>query len=96
MLLVISNSSIILGKPEPEVLAKCDACYTFPCQNGATCKPKPLRDYECICAPGYHGTNCEYVIDACYGNPCESGGTCKVLEAGRFRWLKNLHCIKIK
>ncbi|XP_071038445.1 protein slit isoform X1 [Parasteatoda tepidariorum] len=83
-----SNGFVCTGKPEPEVLAKCDACYTFPCQNGATCKPKPLRDYECICAPGYHGVNCEYVIDACYGNPCENSGTCKVMEAGRF----SCHC----
>lgn len=83
-----SNSFICTGKPEPEVLAKCDSCYTFPCLNGATCTARPLLDYECICAPGYHGRHCEYVIDACYGNPCENSGTCKVLEAGRF----SCHC----
>ncbi|KAF8787753.1 Protein slit like protein [Argiope bruennichi] len=88
VLTAASDGFVCTGKPEAEVLAKCDACYTFPCQNGATCKPKPLRDYECICAPGYHGAKCEYVIDACYGNPCENGGTCKVLEAGRF----SCHC----
>ncbi|GBM42199.1 Protein slit [Araneus ventricosus] len=88
VLTAASDGFVCTGKPEAEVLAKCDACYTFPCQNGATCKPKPLRDYECTCAPGYHGAKCEYVIDACYGNPCENGGTCKVLEAGRF----SCHC----
>lgn len=76
------------GKIEPEVLAKCDICYTFPCRNGATCRPLPERDFECVCSPGYHGRNCEYVIDACYGHPCENGGTCKVLEEGRF----SCHC----
>ncbi|XP_076372429.1 protein slit-like isoform X3 [Tachypleus tridentatus] len=83
-----SNHFICTDKPEPDVLAKCDACYTFPCRNGATCISKPLREYECICPPGYHGNHCEQVIDACYGNPCENGGTCKVLEAGRF----SCHC----
>ncbi|UYV79228.1 SLIT2 [Cordylochernes scorpioides] len=76
----------VTGKPpEPEVLAKCDACYLFPCQNGGTCQTRPLRQFECLCAPGFHGPHCEYVIDACFGKPCENGGTCKVLEAGRFR-----------
>lgn len=44
----------------------------------------PNRDYECLCAPGFYGKNCDAVIDACYGNPCTNGATCKVLEAGRF------------
>ncbi|UYV79230.1 SLIT2 [Cordylochernes scorpioides] len=68
----------VTGKPpEPEVLAKCDACYLFPCQNGGTCQTRPLRQFECLCAPGFHGPHCEYVIDACFGKPCENGGTCK-------------------
>lgn len=83
-----SNDFVCAGKPEPYVLAKCDVCYTFPCQHGGTCISKPLRQYECMCHPGYHGKHCEYVIDACYGYPCENGGTCKVLEAGRF----SCHC----
>ncbi|RXG73149.1 Protein slit [Armadillidium vulgare] len=71
-----------------EVLAKCDMCYTFPCQNGGSCTSLPGKNYECICAPGYHGTECQYKIDACYGNPCVNGGTCKVFETGRF----SCHC----
>ncbi|KAJ8952957.1 hypothetical protein NQ318_006574 [Aromia moschata] len=71
-----------------EILAKCDACYTFPCRNNGKCLTLPERDYECKCAPGYHGKNCEYMIDACYGNPCRNLGTCKVLEEGRF----SCHC----
>lgn len=77
-----------------EILAKCDACYTFPCKNGATCRPTGERDYECVCAPGYHGRLCESAIDACYGNPCSNGATCKVLEEGRFRY-KNFNASRI-
>ncbi|XP_076316918.1 protein slit-like isoform X4 [Tachypleus tridentatus] len=83
-----SSHFLCTDKPEADVLAKCDMCYTFPCRNGATCVSKPLREYECACPPGYHGNHCEQVIDACYGNPCDNSGTCKVLEAGRF----SCHC----
>ncbi|KAG7170619.1 slit-like 1, partial [Homarus americanus] len=75
-------------KVPDEVLAKCDLCYTHPCENGATCRPLANRSYECICAPAYYGPNCQYKIDACYGNPCRNLGTCKILEAGRF----SCHC----
>lgn len=77
--------SLILAKISNEILAKCDACYTFPCKNNGKCDTLPDRDYECKCVPGYHGKNCEFMIDACYGNPCRNGGTCKLLEEGRFR-----------
>ncbi|CAG0919789.1 unnamed protein product [Notodromas monacha] len=83
-----SDSFICKGSVEPEILAKCDACYKFPCRNGATCHSIPLKKYVCECSPGFHGDHCEYEIDACYGNPCENSGTCKVLEAGRF----SCHC----
>ncbi|XP_046430500.1 protein slit isoform X1 [Neodiprion pinetum] len=72
-------------KQQPaEVLAKCDMCYTAPCQNGGFCETLPDREFRCKCAPGYHGDRCQYKIDACYGNPCRNSGTCKVLEEGRF------------
>ncbi|XP_076063489.1 protein slit-like [Oratosquilla oratoria] len=73
------------GKVPDEVLAKCDLCYTHPCQNGATCRSVPgSRDFECVCSAGHHGPLCQYHIDACYGHPCDNGGTCKVFEAGRY------------
>ena len=81
------NSSLITtisGKIETEILAKCDLCHNDPCRNGASCRPLPNRDYECACAPGFYGKNCDAVIDACYGNPCTNGATCQVMEAGRF------------
>ena len=74
----------ISGKIETEILAKCDLCHNDPCRNGASCRPLPNRDYECACAPGFYGKNCDAVIDACYGNPCTNGATCQVMEAGRF------------
>ncbi|RWS18005.1 protein slit-like protein [Dinothrombium tinctorium] len=84
-----TDQFVCLSEPEPTVLAKCDACYGFPCKNGATCVTQPLRQFRCICAPGFYGDRCEFKIDACFGNPCENGGTCKVLEAGRF----SCHCL---
>ncbi|RWS23730.1 protein slit-like protein [Leptotrombidium deliense] len=83
-----SDQFVCLGEPEPSVLAKCDACFSYPCKNGATCVTQPLRQFSCNCAPGYYGQFCESKIDACFGNPCDNGGTCKVLEAGRF----SCHC----
>uniref|UniRef100_A0ABD2X9L2 Protein slit n=1 Tax=Trichogramma kaykai TaxID=54128 RepID=A0ABD2X9L2_9HYME len=67
-----------------EVLAKCNVCYTAPCQNGGLCEALPDKQFRCKCAPGYHGDRCQYKIDACYGNPCRNAGSCKVLEEGRF------------
>jgi len=79
------------AKQQPaEVLAKCDLCYTSPCENGGFCEALPDRQFRCKCAPGYHGDRCQHKIDACYGNPCRNSGTCKVLEEGRFRYLLNM------
>ncbi|KAJ8682332.1 hypothetical protein QAD02_018124, partial [Eretmocerus hayati] len=73
------------AKQQPaEVLAKCNVCYTSPCQNGGLCETLPDKQFRCKCAPGYHGDRCQYKIDACYGNPCRNSGSCKVLEEGRF------------
>lgn len=79
-----SNQFQCKTKVSNEILSKCDACYTFPCQNDAVCQPQPERQYECVCKPGYHGKHCEFMIDACYGNPCRNNATCTVLEEGRF------------
>lgn len=74
------------AKQQPaEVLAKCDVCYTYPCQNSGLCEALQDREFHCKCSPGYHGDRCQHKIDACYGNPCRNAGTCKVLEEGRFR-----------
>ncbi|XP_017468504.1 PREDICTED: protein slit isoform X2 [Rhagoletis zephyria] len=79
-----SHNFMCKGKVSNEIMAKCDACYTHPCENKAQCIPLPQRDYQCLCQPGYHGKHCEFMIDACYGNPCRNNATCTVLEEGRF------------
>lgn len=82
-----SQNFVCKGKVDSAVLAKCDACYTSPCQNKAKCISLPQRDYQCLCQPGYHGKHCEFMIDACYGGPCRNNATCTVLEEGRFSCL---------
>lgn len=79
-----SAGFVCKGRVSDDILSKCDACFTFPCQNGAECSPRPERRYECVCRPGYHGKHCEHMIDACYGHPCRHNATCTVLEEGRF------------
>ncbi|XP_037088606.1 LOW QUALITY PROTEIN: protein slit-like [Pollicipes pollicipes] len=76
------------GPIRREILAKCDVCYTDPCENGATCTPRAEQQYTCTCAAGFYGEKCQSKIDACYGNPCDNGGTCKVVQQGRF----TCHC----
>ena len=45
-----------LGDIDARILAKCDLCQNDPCENGASCRPLPNRDYECQCAPGIYKT----------------------------------------
>ena len=33
--------------------------------------------YQCRCASGYYGINCERFIDYCSSQPCLNGGICK-------------------
>uniref|UniRef100_A0A1A9ZRB4 Protein slit n=1 Tax=Glossina pallidipes TaxID=7398 RepID=A0A1A9ZRB4_GLOPL len=79
-----SQNFVCKGRVNNEIMAKCDACYTYPCQNKAKCVALAQRDYQCLCQPGFHGKHCEFMIDACYGNPCRNNATCTVLEEGRF------------
>ncbi|XP_044585787.1 protein slit isoform X1 [Cotesia glomerata] len=80
-----ASAFVCKTKQQPaEVLAKCDVCYTYPCQNSGLCEALQDREFYCKCSPGYHGDRCQHKIDACYGNPCRNAGTCKVLEEGRF------------
>lgn len=77
-----------LENGDPNILSKCNICYTFPCKNSGTCELTGFKEYTCQCSPGYHGDHCEFEIDACFGGPCENGGTCKVVDNyGRFRYI---------
>ena len=51
-----------------------DFCFPDPCLNGATCVTSDT--FECVCADGYEGRNCESNINDCLGGPCQNGGTC--------------------
>lgn len=48
-----------------------DACLPNPCANGQCINV--AGGYECRCAPGYTGTNCDVEIDECESNPCVHG-----------------------
>ena len=49
--------------------------YTNPCQNGAVCNliGSGGRDYECDCANGFSGTNCDNSVNECESMPCQNG-----------------------
>jgi len=40
-------------------LADIDECASNPCMNSGTCSTPDVNMYECACAPGYTGTDCE-------------------------------------
>ncbi|XP_076810636.1 uncharacterized protein LOC143453257 isoform X1 [Clavelina lepadiformis] len=50
-------------------------CLSDPCQNGGTCD-YDATGYNCQCAPGWTGENCEQEVNECSSNPCSRGGTC--------------------
>ncbi|XP_066265125.1 uncharacterized protein [Branchiostoma lanceolatum] len=52
-----------------------DECQSQPCQNGGQCIDG-INRYDCQCAAGFAGTNCELNIDECQSQPCQNGGQC--------------------
>ncbi|KAK2163803.1 hypothetical protein LSH36_74g12006 [Paralvinella palmiformis] len=80
-----SNLFQCYEKGDINILAKCNICYTYPCQHGGTCHLLGFKKYRCECPAGYHGDRCEEKIDACFGNPCDNNGKCQVIDTfGRF------------
>uniref|UniRef100_A0AAR2J0F1 Delta-like protein n=1 Tax=Pygocentrus nattereri TaxID=42514 RepID=A0AAR2J0F1_PYGNA len=58
-------------------------CGTYqPCLKGGTCSNTGPDKYQCSCADGYSGTNCERAERACLSNPCANGGSCKEISQG--------------
>ncbi|XP_055147366.1 protein delta homolog 1 isoform X1 [Symphalangus syndactylus] len=60
------------------------ACSSTPCANNGTCVSLDDGLYECSCAPGYSGKDCQKKDGPCVinGSPCQHGGTC-VDDEGR-------------
>merc|ERR1711916_78976 len=59
-----------------------DVCSSSPCANGGQCL-YAFGDYECECAEGFTGRNCDVSADGaecesngCSSLPCQNGGTC--------------------
>uniref|UniRef100_A0A8D3DAQ3 Delta-like protein n=1 Tax=Scophthalmus maximus TaxID=52904 RepID=A0A8D3DAQ3_SCOMX len=53
-----------------------------PCLNGGTCINTGPDKYQCTCADGYSGANCERAEHACLSNPCSNGGSCSETAQG--------------
>uniref|UniRef100_A0A8C9YE75 Delta-like protein n=1 Tax=Sander lucioperca TaxID=283035 RepID=A0A8C9YE75_SANLU len=53
-----------------------------PCLNGGTCINTGPDKYQCTCAEGYSGANCERAEHACLSNPCSNGGSCSENSQG--------------
>ena len=59
----------IYGVPVP--------CRSNPCNNGKTCRRIGNNNsYECLCPPGFNGSNCTDAIP-CWSTPCHNGGSCR-------------------
>ncbi|XP_064622660.1 uncharacterized protein LOC135484892 [Lineus longissimus] len=64
-------------QPASTCVAPPDACFSRPCLNNGTCSLGPSAiGYDCACASGWKGTNCEINIDECASSPCQNNGTC--------------------
>eukprot|EP01043_Picozoa_sp_COSAG02_P049322 COSAG02_NODE_4940_length_4809_cov_26.880042_5_plen_309_part_00 len=51
-----------------------DECVSAPCLNGGTCYDD-FRSYQCQCADGWDGDNCEQAVDAVYQCHADYGET---------------------
>ena len=55
-----------------------DECVINPCQNGGSCRQGPPGTFECACADGFAGQQCETDINECLAlSPCQNEGTCE-------------------
>lgn len=50
-------------------------CLSNPCQNGGHCRDQ-IGTYECRCASGFLGRNCEINVDDCETATCPSNSIC--------------------
>lgn len=50
-------------------------CTSSTCSNGGVCIER-YKGYQCNCASGYMGKNCQYNVNECASGPCRNNGTC--------------------
>ena len=72
-LMKTNGVGLIAGSP-PNCL-EVNECDSSPCVNNASCKDR-INGYECVCQPGFSGSNCETDVDECASAPCLNGGVC--------------------
>ncbi|CAH3037283.1 unnamed protein product [Pocillopora meandrina] len=64
-----------------ETCADLFTCDSHPCKNNGTCTDE-VNEYNCSCAPGFYGTQCEKIEGlscssvTCDSHPCKNNGTC--------------------
>ena len=54
-----------------------DFCLSSPCETGAMCvNLMGNNNYECLCPPGFEGSNCAQNINDCEGASCPVNSSC--------------------
>ena len=54
-----------------------DSCLSSPCETGAMCvNLMGNNNYECLCPPGFEGSNCAQNINDCEGASCPVNSSC--------------------
>ena len=51
-------------------------CFSYKCQNGATCLLNAKKQPYCECSSDFYGERCEFKNTTCKSNPCQNGGVC--------------------
>ena len=50
-------------------------CSSDPCNSNGVCV-RLAETYECFCANGFNGQNCEIALEPCAMHSCQDGSTC--------------------
>jgi dystroglycan 1 len=77
--LLINGIPIDLGTEALRIVGviDCPSCNSRPCQNGGTCQPASTKTgYQCVCASGYSGLDCELLGTRCDTDTCGAYGRC--------------------
>ncbi|XP_078352119.1 mucin-like protein [Oculina patagonica] len=77
----ISESSVSISSTTSESVSMTpavapDPCSSLNCSDHGNCTVNNNGTAECVCDPGFEGSNCEIDIDECNSTPCLNNGTC--------------------